>query len=129
MELDKITAGSIDFVFGMNSSSSIGIVNLSIPLGMIIFILSKSTHPFYYALRIWTSLQLFSIISQIKLFSPTTPIRLHINTVTLFYFGVLQLIPLLLSHICKTFAALLILSYVLCIAALNINQSNVSNKS
>lgn len=51
------------------------------------------------------------------------------HPVTLFYFGVLQLTLLSLSHLCKILAALLILSYVVSIAALDIHQSNVFNKS
>lgn len=37
IELDTITAGLVNFVFGIRNISSIGIVNLNTPLGMIVF--------------------------------------------------------------------------------------------
>lgn len=46
----------------------------------------------------------------------------------LFYFGILQLTLISLNHLCKTYDPLLILRYVVCIAALDIYKSDVFNK-
>ena len=50
VELDKTTAGSTNFVFGIGSTSSIGTVNLNTPLGMIVFHIVQVNTPFLLCL-------------------------------------------------------------------------------
>lgn len=46
VELDKTTAGSTNFVFGIGSTSSIGTVKLNTPLGIIVFHIVQVNTPF-----------------------------------------------------------------------------------
>ena len=49
-KLDKTTAGSANFIFGIGSTSSIGTVNLDTPMGMIVFHIVQVSTPFLLCL-------------------------------------------------------------------------------
>ena len=81
VELDKIIAGSTNFVFGIGNTSSIGTVNLNTPLQIIVFHIVQVNIPFLLCLANMDKLRAFfnNLTNQIVQSNRSHPVTRQYN--------------------------------------------------